>query len=192
MKYSATAILIFLAVNSFAQTPFENSVIISYAPAGFVSKVRMKAEFPISEKYSTGAFLSLYYLFFKGPEAEPFVRMYLSDEYPEGFYTQLKLSGGYFSSNMEFSHTFADSSVSSVKQNHSFPGIGIGLAFGYQYITRKQKHLDFFIGYKYMPFRGPDHVYVQGVTHRTEYDFYWYLIGPGSYFNGHFGIGYSF
>ena len=181
-----------MTFSGFSQNPEEPKKIISFAPGGFVNKIRLKTEFPLNQKFSTGTYINVYYLFFQGVEVEPILRMYLSEKTPAGFYAQLKLSGGYFSSNMEFSHLMADSSRSTVKQRHSFPGIGVGFALGYQIVSRGGRCIDFFWGYKYMPFRGPDYVYVQGVIHRTENDFDWYLMGPGGCFNSHFGIGFSF
>jgi hypothetical protein len=181
-----------MSTNISAQSAYDNQVIFSYAPAGFVSKIRVKFEIPLNTTISTGTFFNLHYLFFKGPEAEPFVRFYHSDEYPEGFYSQIKLSAGFFSSRMDYTHTFTDSTISTIERNSSFPGFGAGFAFGYQFLTRRSKHFDFFLGFKYMPFLGKEYMYSDGLLYKTEYDFYWYLFGPGSRFNGHFGIGYSF
>lgn len=182
-----------MTVVSLSQTTTaDNPIILSYAPAGIVNKIRIKAEFPLSEKLSTGAFVSYHYAYFKGPVIEPFLRMYISDECPKGFYMQFKVSAGYYSSKMEFIHIEADSTTTTIKQKHSFPGFGAGLAFGYQYITRKGGLFDFFVGYKLMPFLGPDFVNYQNSVYRTEDDFTWYILGPGSRINCHFGIGYSF
>lgn len=175
-----------------AQSVSDNTLIFSYAPAGFVSKVRLKMEMPLNSTISAGTFLSLHYLFFKGPEAEPFIRFYHSDEWPEGFYSQVKISAGYFTSSIKYTNIAPDSTIRNLEKTSSFPGFGAGFAFGYQYLTRRSKHFDFFLGFKYMPFLGKEYIYSDGLLYRTEYDFYWYLLGPGSRFNGHFGIGYSF
>lgn len=181
-----------ISAGAAAQDTVHRPVVISYAPAGFVNKIRFKSEFPVSSRVSTGAFVSLYYFTFRGPEVEPYLRWYVSEDYPEGFYVQLKASAGYYSSRMEFTHMVSDSLTMTVKQTHSFPAFGAGIAFGYQYVTRKQRLFDFFAGYKNVPFAGPDHIFENGMAYRTDSDFLWYAIGPGSYFNGHFGIGYSF
>lgn len=175
-----------------AQSEPGSTIIFSYAPAGLVSKVRLKTEIPLNSNISSGTFISLHYLFFKGPEVEPFIRFYHSDAYPEGFYSQIKISAGYFSSDIEYTNMAPDSTIRTLKKRTSFPGFGAGFAFGYQYLTRKSRHFDFFLGFKYMPFLGKEYIYSDGLLYRTEYDFYWYLLGPGSRFNGHFGIGYSF
>jgi hypothetical protein len=54
------------------------------------------------------------------------------------------------------------------------------------------RYWDFFGGYKYMPFLGPEFKSKDNAVYYSDSDFLWLSTGPGSMFNFHFGIGYSF
>ena len=171
---------------------FSQNKVITYAPMGIVNKLRLKYEFKINDQFSSGTFFNLYYVTYAGPRLDPFIRIYPAGQAPKGLYLQGKAMLGYFSSNVNYSYIAGNDTINH-KQQTNIPTYGAGIGIGYQFIFgRKKKPMDLFIGFQFLKYTGPQTIFVNNREYYTDYDFRWYITGPGSFLNANFGIGYSF
>jgi len=191
MKKIALSFFLVVSLYSFAQNEFEKENIFSFAPGGFVNKIRLKFEQAYTKSASFGSHINIYYLLYKGVMIEPFYRYYFSATAPVGIYAQLKASAGFFMSKIDY--TYEDNFFSDTKEvRHIFPAYGGGMAAGYQWQTTKSKLIDVYVGYRIIPFLAPTYKNIDGFTYNTSYGILWYITGPGSILNCHVGLGYYF
>lgn len=176
-----------ISVSAISQT-----TVVTFAPLGFINKFRAKYEVSLNNNISTGTYLNIYYLIFKGVRLDPMVRIYPAGNAPKGFYIQGKAVAGFFNSNIEYTYE-RELDTLRFSENKSFPTFGGGLGMGYQFLIGKHKFpMDIYLGFQYSKFSAPTSAFKDNMKYETTDDALWYLTGPGSFFNMNVGIGFTF
>lgn len=184
--------ILLLMLSILCVTTFAQKNVVTFAPMGFVDKIRIKYERNLNENISAGAYFNAYYMFFKGFRLDPIVRLYPTGNAPKGFYIQVKAVVGYFNSKMDYTYESVTDTLSITSQR-SFPTYGAGLGIGYQFLVGKgEMPIDLFLGFQYSKFTATQTIYKDGFEYTTADDVLWYFTGPGSFLNANFGIGFSF
>ncbi|MBI5540867.1 MAG: hypothetical protein HY951_12460 [Bacteroidia bacterium] len=184
--------ILFLALSVFCITTFAQKNVVTFAPMGFVDKLRIKYERNLNENISAGAYINAYYMHFKGFRLDPIVRLYPTGSAPKGFYIQGKAVIGYFNSKMDYTYESVTDTLT-ISSQRSFPTYGAGLGIGYQFLVGGgEMPIDLFLGFQYSKFTAAQTIYIDGFEYTTLDDVLWYFTGPGSFLNANFGIGFSF
>jgi hypothetical protein len=190
-KYFIVVTFLIMSLSVFAQKQ-----LITFAPMGFVDKLRLKYERTTSDNISYGTFLNVYYFNFKGIRLDPFVRFYPKGKAPKGVYIQGKAVVGIFYSKIKYEYEQiigTDTTTLASTESETFTTYGGGLGLGYQFIIgRSELPMDLFLGFQYSKFGAPASVIINNNRYETLDDATWYMTGPGSIFNMNFGIGFSF
>lgn len=183
---------------SFDLTPPLKKNVLKTFPLGFINKAKVGYEYALNENFSLGGNVALYYMLFKGFTFGPTARVYFSGKAPEGFCLQLQAH--YFATSTTL--VFEDENFFGGKDRYTYQrtatGVGGGLGFGYQLLFGKSQNisLDVMGGFKFLPV--PErafyarHVSLTGEVKELDYDFIWYLTGPGSFVNCHISVGFLF
>lgn len=187
-------------------------------PLGVVNKARGQAELGLGPQLGLGVVGSYYYAGnFRGPKLEPYARFYFSRRrFGHGFYGQVKLSTGRYTSNFEYDRTITtyrpDGFLDKVeiqmpygRVRQTFSSTGGGAGAGYQFRAGRSSRfvIDVYAGLQFLPL--PEEVGDRTITttdatgRRTVVDWstfddteLWYLTGPGSVLNGMVSVGYTF
>lgn len=184
---------------------FSQNKVITFAPVGLTSKIRVKYESKINNEITAGSYFNLYYLLYRGLRLDPFIRLYPNGKAPKGMFIQGKLVGGVFNKNIEYLYTYitidntwfgySDTTVHEVthKNNTTFLTYGAGIGIGYQFIFgRSQKPLELYIGFQYSKYTPATTILYENKEYYTYDDQLWYTLGAGSFLNASFGIGFTF
>lgn len=196
---------------------FPLGLTVRVAPLGVVNKARGHAELGLGPQVGVGVVGSYYYAGnFQGTKLEPYARFYFSRQrFGHGFYGQVKLSTGRYTSNFEYNRTVttyrADGFLDDLRIENpygrvrrSFRSTGGGAGAGYQFRAGRSSRfvIDVYAGLQFLPLPADigDHTTTstdasgrRTVTDWTTFDDVelWYLTGPGSVLNGMVSVGYT-
>ena len=107
-------------------------------------KARIQYELPFKNRCSVGANLNYYFVNWKGPVIEPFIRLYGKNENrTEGLFGQFKLVYGNLS-------TLNYPAYSYVIENRRWSTWGVGMAFGYKFLVGKKFTIEQILGVRYL------------------------------------------
>lgn len=184
-------LLIFhLLVTSFFA--FSQIKVVTIAPLGFINKCRIKYENQLNIKdISLGTYFNVYYFYFKGVRFDPFIRFYFFSDNLRGLYLQLKGVVGFYRNNLEYKY-YGTVDTLSTKKLTNFFSYGGGPAVGYQWIINNKIPIDAFVGFNLNKMDAPYSVLIDNRKYELYDDKLWYILGPGSIFHLHFGIGFMF
>ncbi|KAA9325313.1 hypothetical protein F0P96_20130 [Hymenobacter busanensis] len=199
-----------------AAGPAPLGLTLRFNPLGLINKVRGQAEVGLGRQFGLGLVGSYYYLGdVTGPKLEPYLRFYTSPKrFGHGFYVQGKVSFGRFTSTFNYDRTATvyrpDGFLESITAEYELPitrrfdAVGGGAGVGYQFRAGRAHRvvIDVYAGLQYTPLPRTVGSYSETVREPsgrrtvTEWDAFdadvqWYLIGPGSVFNGMASIGYT-
>lgn len=173
----------------------EKKHILTISPAGLVNKLRLKYEYQLKDKVSTGTFFSFRYANTSGFSIDPFVRYYFGAEAPEGLYLQGKLLFSSYTREFDYYEEEGDWTTGYLfTKEQSFFNFGLGFGLGYQWVTGKKDNVvaDVAIGIKIQTL--PASVSEVTINGQTGYlaTVDWYTTGPGSIFDGLLAVGIAF
>jgi len=171
--------------------------------------IALRYERFISFRHSAGIHVSFYVYGFKpsmgsefdihvtyhGIKPVPFYRFYPLRKKTDGVFIEAKIPFGYFSFS-ELQYRYSTSSNRKLSISHSFWTWGLGVSLGVSRKMPRTSHgvINLSIGYQYFPIVEPTEYQYEEVgegtilTYTTETD-WWYMPGPGSYFELKFTIG---
>lgn len=189
-------------------------------PLGVLNKARGQAEITFGP-VGVGVVGTHYYAgSFVGPKAELYGRFYTGRRLAEGFYVQAKASAGRYAcrptydlalttyDSRGFLKTLGSETAVDLGERR-FTSAGGGSGVGYQFRLGGGRRLvvDAYAGLQYLPLpadlddfarivrttRNPDGGRTEAAyTSTSDTSTEWYLLGPGSVFNGMASIGYTF
>ncbi|MFQ3575570.1 MAG: DUF3575 domain-containing protein [Cytophagales bacterium] len=172
---------------------------IKFHPLWTFSKIRFQYENVRNERTTIGVLGSLHYAWFKGIQIGPQLRYYFGKhDAPKGAYLQLQAQ--VFS--MQCTHTFFVNYANyqdEFTQTKRASGYGAGFGIGKQWLLGNHENIviDLMFGLKYHRIPANafffSHTDKNGVYHEDDSPRnVWYVLGPGSIFNNHLGIGILF
>lgn len=206
-----TLVVVFSALLSHSQRAFGQSDstwieqpqtrhVISIAPLGVVNKLRT-SYYNIHEGYTIGGHLSYYYSGFQGIQANPQLRIHFGTRPHSAFY--IMANAPFFAGkSMGWTETYTSGNGDVERYKYTdvrITSVGGGAALGYFAFLGNSKRffIDTYLGAKISTYRQHDTRRViflnDGTSQEAGQRFLeglsWYLVGPGSVFQGHFGIG---
>jgi hypothetical protein len=202
-KVTKRGLIALMAMFCIVSTGLTNQVIaqdknvITFAPFGIINKLRFRYEHAVGGKSSLGAAVTGYhgiYGIFKGFKIEPAYRFYFSDQALDGLYLQGKMIIGRYNAELDFVPTGnAFLVLPTVTEETSFTSIGGGLNLGYQKAVGKNQKwvIDVNGGFKYCSFPA-EYTDRFGNIYFPLEKAPFYLLGPGSWWDGTVAIGYRF
>lgn len=157
--------------------------LFTLAPLGLVQKVKVNYEYVLTSRTSIGINTAFYHTVMPGVQINPYFRLYFASKAPKGFYFQGQ-TGIY---RHEIVRDYFYNLDSKESWNKPFGAVGLGAGVGHQWLTGRSKRfvITIMAGVKYYPmtFSSNNKVLYE--------DDAWYLIGPGSVFNGTLAIGFA-
>jgi len=171
--------------NTQYRAEYLNRNALGFAPFGVVNKLRVKYEYATSQNSSIGAFGSIYYGFFPGFQISPFANFYTTQA-PLGLYVQFKMSYSTHSYVGGDGVLFNNPALK-FDPNDALSYLGPGIGLGYRHVVKETSSrifVDLSIGGKLL-------FPLEDRTIEFEETIF-YLTGPGSLFDAHVGVGYTF
>ena len=152
---------------------------------GFINKVRLKWELALTDHWTTGMFGSAYYGFFPGLKAEPFLRAYVVNSFPEGLYLQGKAVIGRYRSSDKYED---DNGVWAHQEIRSTGG---AFNVGYQFRLGPESGtvVDINLGVKLV---SSEIINRKNNLQQMVDDVAFYTVGPGSVWDGLISVGFTF
>jgi hypothetical protein len=149
MKITMLFIVLFSTGLIYAQN-FKGHVSGTYGRVN--EKIRLQFELPIDSQVSYGINMNYYFINWKGPVVEPFIRVYRKkDGNAEGFYGQAKLIYGNLS---PLDSVFLGGAI----VNERWSTYGVGLGCGNKFLFAKHFTIEYLVGARILspPPRGDD------------------------------------
>ncbi len=187
-RLAATALLFGSISNpvSAQEVPALKKNVVGLSVFGLKTKVKLKYERVFTPHLSAGVLAAAYYGIYPGVQVSPFVRYYVSrGAAPTGLYAQGQ--AGVYRHSVTYTYNTGPGAGPQYTETERFSHAGAGGALGYQWLLGRRRNIavDINAGLK---------IYNTGNAQNDKdlTTLYWFLEGPGSYFNGLINIGYAF
>ena len=163
--------------------PAPQKNVVGLSVFGLHNKVKLKYERVFHPHLSAGVLAAAYYGLYPGVQVSPFVRLYPKAA-PAGLYMQVQ--AGFYRHSVTYTYNTAGPGPP-YTETERFSHSGVGAAVGYQWLLGRRKNIA-------VDVNGGLNVYNTGNAQndRDLTTLYWFMEGPGSYFNGLINLGYAF